>query len=76
MCIRDRFPFATTEQERRDNGDPRPSIEARYRDHEVYIQRIREAVEDLVNRRLLLDDDAETYIKAAELPGSDSQVLS
>ncbi len=71
-----RFPFAATEQERKDNGDPRPSIEARYRDHEVYIQRIREAVEDLVNRRLLLDDDAETYIKAAELPGSDSQGLS
>ncbi len=64
-----RFSFAATEEERINNGDPRPSIESRYRNHEEYFQRVREAVQNLVNRRLLLDDDAEGYITAAEETG-------
>ncbi|MFJ8785283.1 alpha/beta hydrolase domain-containing protein [Streptomyces sp. NPDC102476] len=59
------FPFAATEDERLITGDPRPSIQRRYRDSTDYVARIRAAAEELVARRLLLEEDLERATTAA-----------
>jgi hypothetical protein len=58
-------PFARTKAERMASGDPRLSLEERY-SHESYVRAVAESAHDLERRRLLLDEDAERYIKAAE----------
>ncbi|MCI5122463.1 MAG: hypothetical protein D3908_14990, partial [Candidatus Electrothrix sp. AUS4] len=60
------LPFAETEAERLMNGDPRPSLEARYGDHQGYVDAVHAAVEQLVAERLLLPSDAERYLQRAE----------
>jgi hypothetical protein len=59
------LPFALTEAERIERGDPRPSIAERYRDRDDYEQRVRAAACDLVARRFLLPDDLEESVAAA-----------
>jgi hypothetical protein len=59
-------PFAETEAERLSNGDPRPSLEARYGDHQGYVDAVQAAVDQLVADRLLLPSDADRYIQRAE----------
>ncbi|MFC8430450.1 alpha/beta hydrolase domain-containing protein [Streptomyces sp. NPDC057253] len=59
------FPFAATEDERLITGDPRPSVQKRYRDSTDYVARIGAAAEDLVARRLLLQEDLERATAAA-----------
>jgi hypothetical protein len=58
--------FAQTQAERRDRGDPRPSVEERYPTHGDYVTAVTNAVDDLQQQRLLLDQDAQRYIQAAE----------
>ena len=58
-------PFARTEAERRANGDPRPSLEARYPSHAAYVAKVAAAAEALVADRLLLLDDAIADVAAA-----------
>jgi hypothetical protein len=58
-------PFARTRAEREANGDPRPSIEERYPSHELYIDAVRQVCERLVSQRLLLQEDADRFIKGA-----------
>ncbi len=58
------FPFASSQEERGD--DPRLSLEERYGTHEGYVDRVREAVEQLRDARLLLDSDAARLIRNAE----------
>ncbi|MBI2987408.1 MAG: hypothetical protein HYY45_11635 [Deltaproteobacteria bacterium] len=53
------IPFARTRAERAENGDPRPSVEERYKDHADYVRKIAGAVRVLVEERLLLPEDAE-----------------
>jgi hypothetical protein len=48
------LPFATTEAQRRASGDPRPSIQARYRDRAHFLARTTAVAEALVAERLLL----------------------
>jgi hypothetical protein len=60
------LPFAKTEEERLITGDPRPSLEARYGDHQGYVEAVQAAVEQLVAERLLLPSDAERYLLRAE----------
>ena len=60
------LPFATTEAERLSNGDPRPSLEARYGDHQGYVAAVQAAVNRLVAKRLLLLSDADRYVQRAE----------
>jgi len=55
------IPFAKTATERLASGDPRPSIEERYPTHAAYVNAVGRAVDGLVARRLLLDDDAAAY---------------
>jgi hypothetical protein len=58
--------FARTEAERAAKGDPRPSLEERYGSREAYVARVREAAAALVADRLLLQDDADRLVAAAE----------
>jgi hypothetical protein len=59
------IPFAQTKAERLASGDPRPSIEERYKNHGAYVSAVAKAVNDLHQRRLLLDEDADAYKDAA-----------
>jgi hypothetical protein len=58
-------PFAKTKEEREKAGDPRLSIEERYKDQADYVQRVSHAARTLVDERLLLPEDAERLIADA-----------
>jgi len=60
------LPFAKTKAERQASGDPRPSIEERYKNHSDYVRKVTHAAVDLVRERLLLWEDAKKIIEAAE----------
>jgi hypothetical protein len=59
-------PFARTKAERIAAGDPRLSLEERYRDHAAYVAVVRAGAERLVRQRFLLSEDAERLIREAE----------
>jgi len=63
------IPFAETRAERLAAGDPRPSLEERYGDHEGYVKQVRAAAARLVAARLLLPADANLLIAQAQLGG-------
>jgi alpha/beta hydrolase family protein len=60
------FAFATTKAERLAKGDPRRSLTERYRDHDGFVDAVAKAANGLVRERLLLKEDAERYIQAAQ----------
>ena len=60
------IPFARTKADRLASGDPRPSLEERYKTHEDYVANVRAATERLVRGRYLLQDDADRLIAQAE----------
>jgi len=60
------IPFATTKAERRATGDPRKSLEERYKDHDGYVKEVRKAAEKLEKKRLLLPADVQRYVDEAE----------
>jgi Alpha/beta hydrolase domain len=60
------IPFTKTKKERLATGDPRLSLEERYRDHAGYVAVVKAAAERQVKERFLLPDDAARLIKAAE----------
>ena len=60
------IPLAKTKAERMMNNDPRLSLEERYPTHEAYVTAVTNAANGLRNARLLLDDDAQAYIKKAQ----------
>jgi hypothetical protein len=68
LCDRDGSyaPFARTKAEREAAGDPRLSVEERYRTREAYVAKVKAAADALVAERLLLPADAERYVKAAQ----------
>jgi hypothetical protein len=59
------IPFAKTRAEREASGDPRRSIEERYRSRADYLQRVSQAVDDLVRNRYLLAEDSKAVIERA-----------
>jgi len=59
------FPFAATKAEREQRGDPRPSIEERYRDRDEYLAQVRAAAEELVSQRYLLAEDVDMCVSLA-----------
>jgi len=61
------IPFAKTRAERAASGDPRLSIEERYRDLDDYLRRIRSAAMDLVRQRYLLQEDLDDVLTRATL---------
>jgi hypothetical protein len=60
------IPFARTAAQRAATGDPRRSIEERYRNHAGYVATVKAAVGKLVKERLLLPEDAERLLLEAE----------
>jgi hypothetical protein len=60
------IPFARTKAERHGLGDPRPSLEERYRDHAGYVTAVKAAADRLVKERFLLPDDAARLVREAE----------
>ena len=60
------IPFAKTKAERMAHGDPRPSLEERYRSHDEYVKTVSAAAATLVRDGYLLQQDADAMIKQAE----------
>ena len=60
------IPFAATKVERVGAGDPRLSVEERYRNHAEYVDDVRNAAQRLVRQRLMLQDDADKTVAEAE----------
>lgn len=58
-------PFAKTRAERLANGDPRLSLEERYRDHEGYVAAVRAAADKVVKEGYLLPVDRDQLIRQA-----------
>jgi hypothetical protein len=52
------IPFPRTESDRSASGDPRRSIEARYKSFHDYYRRVAHAIDDMVEARLMLCEDA------------------
>ena len=60
------IPFKTTKAERLGTGDPRPSLEERYKDHDGYVKKVTKAAQKLEKQRFLLPSDVQRYIEAAQ----------
>jgi hypothetical protein len=58
--------FKARQAERMAAGDPRKSLEERYGNHEGYVKAVAEAARKLQQRRLLLEEDVQRYIDAAQ----------
>jgi alpha/beta hydrolase family protein len=59
------IPFACVRREREAAGDPRPSIEERYRSREDYLERVRRAGAALVAQRYMLEEDIDLEVALA-----------
>jgi hypothetical protein len=66
------IPFAKTKAERVATGDPRLSLEERYKDHAGYVAAVSAAAANAVTQGFLLQADADALIAQAEA----SNVLS
>ena len=55
-------PFARNEAERRASGDPRPSIESRYRTRSVFLAKVRVAAKHQAAAGFLLPEDVERAV--------------
>jgi len=61
-----KIDFKKTKAERTAAGDPRPSLEERYGTQKKYVDMVTAASQGLLSDRLMLQEDAELYIKAAQ----------
>jgi hypothetical protein len=59
------LPFAPTERERAETGDPRPSIAERYRDRDDYLARARQAAQDLADAGHIVVEDIDLAVQLA-----------
>jgi len=59
------IPFARTQAERMQSGDPRLSLEERYGSHRGFVRAVRRAGRELVRERFLLPEDADAFVNAA-----------
>jgi hypothetical protein len=55
-----------TKAQRLASGDPRRSLEERYKDHDGYVKEVRQAAEKLAKDRYLLPADVQRYIEEAQ----------
>ena len=60
------FPFAATKAERLLSGDPRPSLQEAYVNHDGFVNAVKAAARELVRERFLLEADADADVDAAE----------
>ena len=58
-------PFAPTRAARQATGDPRLSLEERYRGADDYLQRVRAAAMDLIRDRYMLEEDLDIVLARA-----------
>ena len=59
------LPFHITKEEKEAAGDPRRSIEERYESRDDYVERVRQAAEELVSEGYLLEEDVERESESA-----------
>ena len=59
-------PFAATKAAREASGDPRPSLAERYPDRTTYVRAVAASAAALRDQHLLLAEDADRYVRAAE----------
>ena len=59
------LPFPRTRGERETSGDPRRSVEERYRSRDDYLARVREAARSLAKDGDLLEEDVEVSVRFA-----------
>jgi len=59
-------PFAVTKTERLAMGDPRKSLQERYKNHQGYVEAVEKGAAKLVHERFLLAEDAERFISDAK----------
>jgi len=59
------IPFATTKEERMASGDPRPSLEERYKTHDGYVDAVKAAATKAVAEGFLLQQDADKLVAQA-----------
>jgi hypothetical protein len=60
------IPFAKTKAERLATGDPRLSLEERYKNHDGYVNAVRAAAAKVVASGFLLQADADAIVAAAQ----------
>lgn len=70
------IPFANTRAERLAAGDPRLSIEERYRNHRAYVSSAARAAERLVREGFLLEEDEDRIVTRAARQGTDLWKMS
>ena len=58
--------FKATKEERLAAGDPRRSLEERYKNHDGYVKKVTAAAKNLAVERLLLPDGGQRYMEAAQ----------
>jgi hypothetical protein len=63
------IPFANTKAERLAAGDPRLSLEERYKNRGAYVSAVARAAARLVQQRFLLDEDADRIVGVAAQQG-------
>jgi hypothetical protein len=59
------IPFARTREERESRGDPRPSIEERYRGRAEYVKRVEGAARELAREGYVLEGDVNSIVAGA-----------
>jgi hypothetical protein len=60
------LPFARTKAEREATGDPRKSLEERYKTHEKYVKEVEKAAKKLLKQGFLLEEDYDRIVAEAE----------
>ena len=60
------IPFAKTKAEREATGDPRLSLEERYKDHAGYVDAVQRAAANAIAQGFLLEANATALIAQAE----------
>jgi hypothetical protein len=58
------IPFKSTQAERIASGDPRLSVQERYRSYDAYRSLVVKAVDQMVKDRFMLCEDADAYVAA------------
>jgi hypothetical protein len=59
------LPFPATAAERRERGDPRPSVAERYPTRDAYLARMTDAAVNLEAQGFLLPEDVTTILRIA-----------
>jgi len=60
------IPFAKTMADRQRSGDPRKSVEERYKNREDYLDRYTAALDELVKQRWILPEDRAAVLERGE----------